>query len=67
MARARLSSQDALWLTMDRPNSLMVIDTIMWVRGDVPDWDKVDEVVQERLVDRYPVFHRRPVRDGSAW
>ena len=67
MARARLSSQDALWLTMDRPNSLMVIDTIMWFRGDVPDWDKVDEVVQERLVDRYPVFHRRPVRDGSAW
>jgi diacylglycerol O-acyltransferase len=66
MARARLSSQDALWLTMDRPNSLMVIDSVMWFR-EVPDWNKVDDVIAERLLDRYPVFSRRPVRDGSAW
>ena len=67
MARSKLSTQDALWLTMDRPNSLMVIDTIMWFNGAVPDWDKVDEVVHERLIDRYPVFRRRPVQDGSSW
>jgi diacylglycerol O-acyltransferase len=66
VARSRLGVQDALWLTMDRPNSLMVIDTVMWFR-EVPDWDKVDEIIDERLVDRYPVFSRRPVQEGSRW
>lgn len=66
MERTAMSVQDALWLTMDRPNSLMVIDTVMWFRA-VPDWDAVQAVVQERLVDRFPVFHRRPVQDGSTW
>ena len=66
MARSEISVQDALWLTMDRPNSLMVIDTVMWFR-QVPDWDAVEAVVQERLVDRFPVFGRRPVQHGSTW
>ncbi len=66
MTRTEISVQDALWLTMDRPNSLMVIDTVMWFR-QVPDWDAVEAVVQERLVDRFPVFGRRPVQDGSTW
>lgn len=66
MGRTRLGVQDALWLTMDRPNSLMVIDTVMWFR-DVPDWDKVRELVAERVVDRYPVFRRRPVNDRGVW
>lgn len=66
MAEKRLGVQDALWLTMDRPNSLMVIDTVMWFRS-VPDWDAVEQVVQERLVDRFPVFSRRPERRGSSW
>jgi WS/DGAT/MGAT family acyltransferase len=51
---------------MDRPNSLMVIDTVMWFR-EVPDWDKVRAVVDERLIERYPVFSRRAVKDGSSW
>jgi diacylglycerol O-acyltransferase len=67
VTRSRLSSQDALWLTMDRPNSLMVIDAVMWFAGTAPDWDAVDDVVQERLVDRYPVFHRRPIEDDGVW
>jgi hypothetical protein len=32
---------------MVRPNSLMVIDTVMWFR-EVPDWDAVEQVVRER-------------------
>ena len=67
MTRSRLSSQDGLWLTMDRPNSLMVIDAVMWFQKAAPDWDAVDAVVQERLVDRYPVFRRRPVEDDGVW
>jgi hypothetical protein len=66
MARTAMSVQDALWLTMDRPNSLMVIDTVMWFRA-VPDWDEVEAVVQQRLVERFPVFARHPVQDGSTW
>ena len=64
--RSKLGVQDALWLTMDRPNSLMVIDTVMWFR-EVPDWSKVRAIVDERLIERYPVFRRRPVKDGSHW
>ena len=66
MARTPMSVQDALWLTMDRPNSLMVIDTVMWF-FDTPDWDAVEEVIQERLVTRFPVFGRRPVETDSGW
>jgi diacylglycerol O-acyltransferase / wax synthase len=66
MATTRMSAQDALWLTMDRPNSLMVIDTVMWF-AEVPDWDKVESVVAERLVERFPVFSRRPVQRASGW
>jgi len=62
----KIGVQDALWLTMDRPNSLMVIDTVMWFRA-VPDWAKVEQVVQERLVETFPVFSRRPQRRGSGW
>lgn len=66
MARTPMGVQDSLWLTMDRPNNLMVIDTVMWFR-EVPDWDEVEGLIQDRLIDRYPVFARRPVRDGSGW
>jgi diacylglycerol O-acyltransferase len=61
-----ISTQDALWLTMDRPNNLMVIDTVVRFR-EVPDWDAVTEVVRERLVERFPVFGRRPVHAEGRW
>jgi hypothetical protein len=35
--------------------------------AQTPDWVEVQTVVQERLVQRFPVFARRPVQDGSAW
>ena len=63
--RRPMSVQDSLWLTMDRPNSLMVIDSIMWM--EEPDWDKVSEVVQERLLDKFPVFGCRPVGTDEGW
>jgi diacylglycerol O-acyltransferase / wax synthase len=49
-----------MWLNMDRPNNLMVIDAVMWF--DTPiDRDRLRAVLQRRLVDRYPVFSERPV------
>ena len=50
MESTMITSQDALWLTMDRPDNLMVIDTVMWFR-EQPDWDAVEATVQERLID----------------
>lgn len=61
-----MTSQDALWLTMDRPNNLMVIDTVMWFRS-VPDWELVTATVQERLVNQFPVFRSRAVAEGTGW
>ncbi len=66
MSAAAMTSQDALWLSMDRPNNLMVIDTVMWFRQP-PDWDAVRQVVQERLVQNFHVFRSHPVADGDGW
>lgn len=60
-----MSSQDALWLTMDRPNNLMVVDTVL-VLSRAPELDAVRGVMQQ-AVDRFPVFRRRALRDGIGW
>ena len=59
-----IGAVDSIWLDMDRPANLMVIDSIMWFDETV-DWDRLTAVVQHRLVDRYPVFHQRPVRAST--
>ena len=65
--RRRLGVQDALWLEMDRPNNLMVVDSVIWTAEPL-DWDRVRTVMEERLCERYPVFRSRAVRDDDgAW
>jgi diacylglycerol O-acyltransferase len=49
-----------MWLNMDRPNNLMVIDGVMWFDAPI-DRDMFRAMLQRRLVDRYPVFSQRPV------
>jgi diacylglycerol O-acyltransferase len=61
-----MSTQDALWLTMDRPNNLMVIDGVMLL-AENPGLDAVRELIEERIRGRFPVFSRRPVRAGTGW
>jgi diacylglycerol O-acyltransferase len=65
--RQRLGVQDALWLEMDKPGNLMVVDSLFWTATPI-DWDRYREVVRERLWDRYPVFRSVvvPGEDG-AW
>ena len=67
-ARRRLGVQDALWLEMDRPNNLMVVDSVIWTAEPL-DFDELREVFEQRLINRYPVFRSRAVRDddGSWW
>jgi len=55
---------DALWLNMDRPANLMVIDSVMWF-DDPVDWSRLADVVERRLLARYPVF-RQVARSSLA-
>ena len=57
---ARLSSADTAWLHMDRPTNLMVINSLE-LFDETPDWVRVEQIIQTRLVDRYPRFRQRVV------
>lgn len=65
MDGTRMSAQDALWLTMDRPNNLMVIDVAVVLDG-VPTVDVLRSAFRA-LTARHPVFGRTAVRRGTAW
>ncbi len=58
--RRAIGPVDTMWLNMDRPNNLMVIDGVMWFDGTL-DWERLRPVIQHRMLDRYPVFSQRPV------
>ena len=64
MSRRLIGPVDTIWLNMDRPNNLMVIDSVMVLEGPV-DWDRLLEVYRRRLLDRYPVFTQRPVHPAA--
>jgi diacylglycerol O-acyltransferase / wax synthase len=56
----RVGPVDTIWLHMDRPNNLMVIDAVMWFDEPV-DWDRVTRTLSSRVLGRFPVFTQRPV------
>ena len=53
-----LSSADAAWLHMDRPTNLMVINSVLLFDEQL-DWERLTEVVRQRLVEAYPRFRQR--------
>ena len=57
--RRRIGPVDTIWLNMDRPNNLMIIESLMFLEA-VPDWDEVAELIRSRVVEPFPVFHQRP-------
>jgi diacylglycerol O-acyltransferase / wax synthase len=61
-----MSAQDSLWLTMDRPNNLMVIDGVMLCSAP-PSWDELVAATTERLVERFPVFRCRALHGEQGW
>jgi diacylglycerol O-acyltransferase len=65
ITRQRMGVQDALWLEMDRPSNLMVVDSLMWTAEPI-DWDRFVTVVRERLWDRFPVFRSVAVGDDDG-
>ncbi len=56
----RMASADAAWLHMDRPNNLMVINSVMLFDQPLA-LDQLKTIIAERLVDRYPKFRQRVV------
>jgi diacylglycerol O-acyltransferase / wax synthase len=62
--RRSMGAVDAIWLSMDSPDNLMVIDSVMMLEGPA-DWERLEAVVQHRLVDRYPVFTQRVVEAST--
>jgi diacylglycerol O-acyltransferase / wax synthase len=59
----RMHPSDASWLQMEEPTSLMVITAVLWF-DELLDWERLTEVVRERLVERYPRFRQRVVTGG---
>ena len=55
---------DTLWLRADHPNNLMVIDSLLWVEGRI-DVERLEAVIQRRMIDRFPVFHQRLAPDAT--
>ena len=65
MASRPIDAVDTIWLNMDRANNLMVIESLMMLEGQV-DWDRFLDVLQQRVLDVYPVFSQRAVPARSA-
>ncbi len=70
-SRERMPSADAAWLRMDRPTNLMVINGVLLFDEQI-DWPRVKEVIDERLVKRYPRFRQCAgqsggLRGGAFW
>lgn len=66
-----VAAVDALWLNMDTPANLMVIEGVMMIDGPV-DPDRATAALTMRLPDRYPVFRQIPISSrnplgGENW
>ncbi len=66
MREHRVNPVDSIWLHMDRPQNLMVIECLMFLDGPI-DRDRFEQVVRERLLALYPVFSRRPIAAKGRW
>ncbi len=63
MTHNTLGPVDAIWLHSDSPANLMVIDCLVMLDGPL-DRARFEQVVRERLVERFPVFSLRPAPAG---
>ena len=58
MANERMAGPDAAWLHMDRPDNLMVVNSVAWTERPL-DWAAVTEAVRRRLLPAFPRFSQR--------
>lgn len=66
MTTQPIPKPDLTWLNMDQPTNLMVVNGLMWF-DDEPDWAAVRGVLRTRLIERYPVMSRRPLKVDGDW
>lgn len=64
-ARHALPAADAAWLHMDRPENLMVINSVLWFDAPLP-FDALRDLLQHRLVERFPRFRQRIVETATG-
>lgn len=60
MTRHALPAADAAWLHMDRATNPMVVNALVLV-ADAPDPQRLAELLQRGIVDRFPRFAQRVV------
>jgi WS/DGAT/MGAT family acyltransferase len=60
MTHQTLNPVDAIWLTADRVENVMVIEALVLLDGPI-DRARLERVLQHRVIDRYPVFRQRLV------
>jgi diacylglycerol O-acyltransferase len=60
MSRHAMSAADAAWLHMDSRTNPMVVNGLVLL-GEVPDPDRMAELLERRLVKRFPRFRQRVV------
>lgn len=58
--RHAMPAADAAWLHMDRATNPMVVNSLV-VLGETPDIEVLTEMLERRLVARYPRFRQRVV------
>jgi diacylglycerol O-acyltransferase / wax synthase len=57
----RMAGADAAWLGIDAPDNLMMVTAVLRLEGRL-DWARFADVVQARIVAKYPTFRRRALR-----
>ena len=57
---------DDVWLAMDQPDNLMIVESLMVVEGEI-DRDTYVELVRERVLDRFPRFRQRAAWEWLPW
>lgn len=62
----KIPPRDQLWLLLDRPDNLMYINSLVWFT-EVPDWEALTRVIDEKMAGVYPVFRSVPKRRGRRW
>lgn len=63
--RRAIDPVDTMWLHMDRPENLMVVDAVLLLDGPVDD-ARFESMLAARLVETYPVMRQRPVEPRAG-
>ncbi len=71
MTGDRIKSVDSVWLNVDRPNNLMVIEALVLLDRPIAT-RRLTVLLQDRLVRPYPIFRQRVTRprfpfDAARW